>query len=77
MQGVALEAGGVAAQSLLPALVACHALHLVVDAVAVAIIPVLEKLPAHALAQAHSGLEQAQICSSLECTGLQPPMQWS
>ena len=50
MQGVALGAGSVSAQGLLPALVACHALHLVVDAVAAAVVPVLEKLPAGAFA---------------------------
>ncbi len=50
MQGVALGAGGVAAQCLLPALVARHALYLVIDAVAIAVIPILKKLPAHALA---------------------------
>ena len=50
VQGVALGARGVAAQGLLPALVARHALHLVVDAVATAVIPISKKLPAHALA---------------------------
>lgn len=50
MQGLALGTGSVTAQSLLPALVARHALHLVIDAVAVAVIAVLEQLPANALA---------------------------
>ena len=45
VQGMALRAGCVAAQGLLPALVTCHALHLVVDAVAIWVVPVLEQLP--------------------------------
>ena len=45
MQGLALGTGSVTAQSLLPALVARHALHLVIDAVATAVIAVLEQLP--------------------------------
>ena len=48
MQRLALGAGGVAAQGLLAALVARHAVHLVIDAVAVRAIAVLEQLPAHA-----------------------------
>ena len=58
MQGVALRAGSVPAQGLLPALVACHALHLIIDAVAAAVVPVFEKLPAHALALPYSWLEE-------------------
>lgn len=45
VQGFALGTGSVTAQSFLPALVACHALHLVIDAVAIAVIAVLEQLP--------------------------------